>query len=240
MHSMSFVMIGLVVSGLALGFQEPQAQPEPPDQLTVVPIDRDRGISQDAMMLGMGEYHCHWTRFQSSVMAMFTNASIEFSETAETFLQSVEGDDSHQLLREFTNSRWDELGSELGRIALANGLDDNVDWVDFARTAGWQLTQRIMAGENNWPYLGNMLADQAVKVAQAGQNRVWERFGRAVGSVMNRGTETQWTQWGLQVALQARARSGEPEIDWKAFGAETLEQAQWFADRHQARPGVED
>ena len=132
-----------------------------------------------------------------------------------------------------------EVGSEVGLLTVANGLDSTMDWILFTRAAGAQIVQRIVAGDNNWPAMGVMIADQAVHLAKAGHDRVWERFGRRVGHAVERGTMEQWSQWGLQIGMQARFQARGMRVDWNAFAADVASQANWYESKLQPRPAGE-
>ena len=76
---------------------------------------------------------------------------------------------------------------------------------------------------------------RVIAVAKASHDKVWERFGRRVGQAVERGTLEQWSQWGLQVGMQARFQTRGMEIDWNAFAADVATQARWFESRLQLR-----
>lgn len=239
MYTSFFMTIGLIISGLMIGVQD--AGPEESNlQVVRPPADVQGRIRQDVAMLGLAEYSCHWTRFHADVMIKFTNIAIEFSQTAESLEAGLPGDDIGQLLRDFTNSRWDDLGSEVGLLAISNGVDSNMNWILFTRSAGAQIIQRIAAGDNNWPEMGTMIADQAVDLAKAGHDQVWQRFGKRVGHAVERGTLEGWSQWGLQVGMQARIHARSLKVDWNAFAADIAAQAKWFEATLQPRVPKKD
>ncbi|MCH2133976.1 MAG: hypothetical protein MK116_09535 [Phycisphaerales bacterium] len=227
MRRAPIILLGLALSGLALGIHDVPVEDIGPPVLTEDQI-RAR-IIEDVSLLGTAEYYCHWNRFRTGVMMAFTDMAIETSKVAETMRESAPGDEIVDVLREFTEAKWDDLGSRIGQMTLTNGIDDSVNWVQFARSAGGQMIQRILADENNWPYMGTFFADQAVAMAQAGQDQVWSRFGVRAGEAIGRGTEAEWLQWGRQVGLQARALTDEPTVDWTLFGTRVADQAMWFA-----------
>ncbi|MAT82235.1 MAG: hypothetical protein CMJ29_11410 [Phycisphaerae bacterium] len=234
MRILMFIAVCLAASSLAIGFQ--QADPGDSELVVILPpADVEGHILNDVTMLGLAEYNCHWTRFHSDVMEKFTGLAIEFSQTAESLEDSLPGDDIQLLLKDFTQSRWSEIGSEVGLISMSNGLDSTIDWMLFSQSAGAQIVQRIAAGDNNWPAMGIMVADQAVAMAKASHDKVWERFGRRVGQAVERGTLEQWSQWGLQVGMQARFQTRGMEIDWNAFAADVATQARWFESKLQLR-----
>ena len=240
MHAASVIMVGLVISGLAFGFQDTPAEEGPQQNLVVPPRDVKQHILEDVKLLGMAEYHCHWTRFHADVMTKFTDISIELAGTAESFRSTIPDDDTSQLLREFTDAKWEKLGAEIGNLTLANGIDDSMNWLLFARSAGAQVVQRILAGDNNWPQMGTVIADQAVALARIGQDRIWIRFGERVGNAVERGTPEQWSQWGLQIGLQARSRTRDLQVDWEAFAADVAAQAKWFESTLEPRNPKKD
>ncbi|MEE2907390.1 MAG: hypothetical protein VX527_06105 [Planctomycetota bacterium] len=227
MYTPFFITIGLIISGLTVGFQNPGPE-ESNLQVVLPPADLEGRIIQDAAMLGLAEYNCHWTRFHADMMMKFTDIAIEFSQTAESLEAGLPGEDMGELLRDFTKSKWDDLGAEVGLLTVANGLDSKINWILFTRSAGLQIVQRIIAGDNNWPEMGKMIADQAVDLAKSGHDQVWERFGKRVGHAVERGTLDEWSQWGLQVGMQARIHARSMKVDWNAFAADIAAQATWF------------
>ncbi|MDG2424712.1 MAG: hypothetical protein P8M22_12130 [Phycisphaerales bacterium] len=227
MQIISFLIIALITSGLVGSFQD--VGPEESElQVVLLPIDVESRIQKDAAMLGLAEYNCHWTRFHADVMMKFTDISIDLSQTAESLAEGIPDEDIEKMLKEFTDSRWNDLGGEIGLLSVANGLDSSIDWILFTRSAGAQIIQRITAGDNNWPEMGSMIAQQAVAIAKSSHNRVWERFGQRVGKAVERGTLEQWSQWGLQIGMQARAHAQGMKVDWNAFASDVAAQADWF------------
>ena len=226
----SLIVMATVFTGVALGFQSTSAPSTDDGSITVGPPKKiDPGPAAEAGRLGMAEYFCHWTRFHAAVMIMFTDAAIELSENVEGMRDITSPDELEALVLEFTESNWDEYGRNLGGIALANGLDSRMDWMIFGRSAGAQLFQYVLSGNNNWPAFGRRMADQAMSMARHGHDQRWIEFSRNLGTSLGRGTPEQWTQWGLQLALQARAMSEQPSVDWNEFASDVATQAKWLS-----------
>ncbi len=226
-----------VFAGVALGIQSTSTQFQDDGSISVGPLEQiEPGPAAEAGRLGMAEYFCHWTRFHAAVMIMFTDAAIELGENVKGMREIARPDELESMVLEFTESLWDDYGSKLGGIAIANGLDSSIDWMIFGRSAGAQLLQYVLAENNNWPAFGRRIADQAVSMARDGHNRRWTEFSQKLGASLGRGTSDQWAQWGLQLAMQARAMSDQSNVDWNEFASNVETQAKWLS---QSMPPVD-
>lgn len=222
----STILIGTAFAAVALGIQSTSADPTNDDPIVLgPPVKIESGPAAAAGRLGMAEYYCHWTRYHAAIMILFTDAAIDLNETVNAMRDIAPEGELESMVVEFTESRWEELGAKLGSITLANGLDSGVDWMIFGRSAGIQLLQYVLMENNNWPMFGTRIADQAVSMAQHGHDLRWIEFSRNLGESLGRGTPEQWSQWGRQLALQARALAIEPKIDWNQFASNVATQA---------------
>ena len=229
-RSWSIILMSTVFAGMVLGLQTASSGSTDADGITVGPPDRiDDGPASQAAFLGMAEYYCHWTRFDAAVMIMFTDAAIELGEKVKVMRDIAPEGELESLVLEFTESNWQEYGRKLGGIALANGIDASNDWMIFGRSAGGQLLQYVLSGNNNWPAFGKRMADQAMIRAKQGHDIKWTQFSRKLGESTGRGTNEEWTQWGLQLALQAREMTNQPNVDWNRFARDVAEQATWLS-----------
>ena len=215
--------LSLPVAGLAI------QNSGPPGPANLGP-DAETNLEAVATNLALGEYGAFWMRFRIGTIMLFTDRAIELEQRVNAIVSESEPDeDIASIVREFTADSWAKTGAELGRMTVANGVDSGSDWILFAQSAADQLVQRILQGDNNWPQLGQELSDQAMVVVRDRHDQKWQRFGETVGEAMDCGTPTQWRQWGLQVAAQARARRTAAQVDWVAFGEDVLQQARWLA-----------
>jgi hypothetical protein len=223
----------IMASGLALAL--PNGQDAPAADTPVFTAEQIKMFTiKEATNLGRGEWYCDWTKFRLGVTMMYTDVTVEVVESAATLAEAARTENPTEitnLVHEFNSSKWDDNGAELGRMTLAFGINDSVDWVAFARAAGTQVVQRAVAGENNFPAVGRIMAAQAVDLAKSGQDRIWSGFGRRVGEALKRGTRAQWEQWGRQMGLQARSRAQDPVVDWDAFAVNIEKQSHWYATR---------
>ena len=233
------LIVSLIVSGIVLAIQN-EPDTEPSEAMTVVAIQNpaatdldviDRPVFEGASTLGPAEYYCYWPRFRFGAIMLMTDTCIEMNGQIQKILQSVSGDEAFKIAAEFAGVHADKINAELSRMTLANGLDNSVDWMVFSRSVCSQMIQRIIDGDDNWPHMGQMLADQAVGLVRAGQDRKWSDFGEDVGRSLQSGTTAQWRQWGHQVGLQARALVAEPKVDWEQFGRAVVQQARSMAAR---------
>ncbi|MCH2153306.1 MAG: hypothetical protein MK089_08195 [Phycisphaerales bacterium] len=199
---------------------------------TALDLDEiDTPIFKVASTLGLAEYYCYWPRFRFGAIMLMTDTAIEMNGQIEKIRESVSDEDAFKVAGEFAGLHADKLTAELSKMTVANGLDSSADWAFFSQSACSQMIQRIIDGEDNWPHMGQVLADQAVALVREGQDRKWAEFGEDVGTSLQSGTSTQWRQWGRQVGLQARARVAEPKVDWEQFGRDIVQQARWMAAR---------
>ena len=220
----------IVVSGGVAAVQE-VSPPSIAGPVDAGKTDLDERVRMRATRLAQGEFAGAWSRFRIGTTMLFTDRAIEMDQQERTLVDNAApGEALPAMIRDFTDATWTKVGAELGRMTVANGIDSGSDWTWFAWSARDQLIQRILAGDNNWPRLGEDLSDQAMAVVRSRHDEQWQRFGEEVGQALEIGPAVSWRQWGLQVGVQARSRRGDPRIDWSAFGQEIANQARSLAE----------
>ena len=226
MNKVISTIIIMTFAGMVLAMQTKSTHSQDQQSISVGPPKAiDPGPGAEAGRLGMAEYYCHWTRFHAAIMILFTDAAISTNSIVEGMREIKEAGVLESTVLEFTESNWDEYGSKLGTIALANGLDSSINWMIFARSAGVQMMDYVISEKNNYPLFGRNIADQAVAMARHGHDRRWMEFGKRMGDRIGRGTPEEWSQWGLQLSLQARSLADQPVVDWNEFASNAYKQA---------------